>query len=101
MPKTQSANYSSTALLQPNGHVLRPPNAPSSETRLDPNGRIRPSARASFCPVRTVYRPSSAQEVDERRSAGSLSKPAEQADRYWPFMNLMETDVLMLAGMYV
>jgi hypothetical protein len=71
------------ALLQPNGHILRPPNAPSGETRLDPDGWIRPPARASFRPIRTVHRPSSAQEADERCSAGPLSKPAEQADRYW------------------
>jgi hypothetical protein len=101
MPKNQSANYSSTALLQPNGHILRPANAPSSQTRLDSNGRLRPLTRAGFCTVRVIHRPSGAQEADERRSAGPLPEPAEQADRYWPFMNLMETDVLMLAGMYV
>jgi hypothetical protein len=88
MPKTQSANYSSTALLQPNGHILRPPNATPSQTRLDPNGRIRSPARASFCAIRVVHRPSGAQEADERRSAGPLPESAEQADRYWPFMIL-------------
>jgi hypothetical protein len=48
------------ALLQPHGHILRPPNAPSSQTRLDPDGRLRPPPRASFCPVRVIHRPAGA-----------------------------------------
>jgi hypothetical protein len=80
---SQITNTHLTALLQPHGHFLRPANAPSSQTGLDPNGRIRPLARASFRPVRVVYRPPSAQEAHERRSAGPLPESAEQADRDW------------------
>lgn len=58
--KTHHTNPSSPALIQPHGHILRPPNATPSQTRLDPNGRLRPPARASFCPIRIVHRPSGA-----------------------------------------
>ena len=91
--KTIITNAHPTAFLQPHGHIFRPANAPSSQTRLDLDGRIRPLTRASFCPVRIIHRPSSAQEADERRSAGPLQKSAEQADRYRSFMTTLDISI--------
>lgn len=67
----------SVALVQPHGHFFRAADAATSQARLDPDGRLRPSAGAGVCAVRALHRSQGAEEADEGCCVASLPRSAE------------------------
>jgi len=71
-----SADFS-IARIQTNDDAHCKANESTSAQRVDLHGRFRYSPRASFCPVRALYRPQSASEADEGRSNQAVSGGTE------------------------